>query len=169
MLVMHLLLNIFFSSTTCGFRHSYFSLDSNMSLSMIRPSFNSCGSMCNAMHMNLIIPSSVGEVIMPMVILILHIFIGNLVHKKKFFLVLFVFSRSRSRSHVITVTCHHGHMSSRSHVISLFIIRIVEFVVVKCGDDFMVCMVPNTNQLLSEIVVDVVSLSAQIRLSVEAE
>ena len=95
MLVMHLLLNIFFSSTTCGFMHSYFSLDSNMSLSMIRPSFNSCGSMCNAMHMNLIIPSSVGEVIMTMVILILHIFIGNLVHKKKFFLVLFVFSRSR--------------------------------------------------------------------------
>ena len=157
MLVMHLLLNIFFSSTTCGFRHSYFSLDSNMSLSMIRPSFNSCGSMCNAMHMNLIIPSSVGEVIMTMVILILHIFIGNLVHKKKFFLVLFVF---------------HGHVSHviRSHVIrSSLYIRIVEFVVVKCGDDFMVCVVPNTNQLVSEIVVDVVSLSAQIRLSVEAE
>ena len=102
-----------------------------------------------------------------MVILILHIFIGNLVHKKKFFLVLFVFHGHVShviRSHVI-----RSHVI-RSHVIrSSLYIRIVEFVVVKCGDDFMVCVVPNTNQLVSEIVVDVVSLSAQIRLSVEAE
>ena len=44
----------------CGFNFSYFSLDTNISRSMIKPSFNSCVSICNALHMNFVNPSSIG-------------------------------------------------------------------------------------------------------------
>ena len=45
----------------------------------------------------------------------------------------------------------------------------VIFIIIKRVNDFMICMIPNANHLIRQVVVYIVKFGAQVRLSVVGE